>query len=382
VSRRLCDHPVEGRPLRVALVLWSGQIGGAESVTGELARALAAHGAEPSVLFILDSEALGERLYGSGVPHAALGFRRGREVLRAPRRFARAVGGLGADVAILVEAGWFAAALRGGGHRAPIIGVEHGSRLQLHKLGLGQRLVRGSALALGMEACSALVGVSEYVTARIPKGLRKKPIVCIPNGVELERFSPRSNGAHCDEHTVIGCAARLIEGKGIEDAVRALAQPRLAQATLRVAGDGPHLEALQGLARSLGVDSRTEFLGTVLDMPSFWRRTDVAVAPSTTVVESFGMAAVEAMACGKPVVVTDNGGLAEVVVDEETGRVVPRGDVVALTAALADYIENPERRVREGAAGRRRCEKRYAIEGTAARYLELCADLLTSRRRS
>jgi glycosyltransferase involved in cell wall biosynthesis len=149
---------------------------------------------------------------------------------------------------------------------------------------------------------------------------------------------------------------------------------------LRIAGDGELLEALKARARSLGLDSRTEFLGAVLDMPSFWRSTDIAVAPSRDVVESFGMSAVEAMACSKPVVATDNGGLTEVVADGETGRIVPRGDVPALVSALDEYIDDPERRAEHGSAGRRRCELNYAIDHTAERYLGLCSELLISAK--
>ena len=91
-----------------------------------------------------------------------------------------------------------------------------------------------------------------------------------PNGVDLERFSPE-NGVAQRQDVIVGCAARLVEGKGIEDVLEAFADPRLSQARLRIAGDGEQLEALQARARSLGIDSRTEFVGAVVDMPSFWR---------------------------------------------------------------------------------------------------------------
>ena len=379
--RSAYEHPLENRPLRIVLVLWGGYLGGAESFTGELARAIAAGGAETSVLFILDGLALGERLEREGIHHSALHLGRGREIVLAPRRFARAVTGLGADVAILVEAGWFPAVLRVGGFREPIVGVEHGSSLQLGRHSPIQRAVRATALRMGMNACSAVVGVSRYMVSRISSGRpRHQRVVCIPNGVDLERFSPRNGGEH-GQDMVVGCAARLVKGKGVEDVLEALADPRLGRVKLRVAGDGEQLQALRARARSLGVDSRTEFLGAVLDMPSFWRSTDLAVAPSREVVESFGMSAVEAMACGKPVVATENGGLAEVVADGETGRIVSRGDVPALVSAIGAYLEDGERRAAHGAAGRRRCELNYAIDHTAARYVALCSDLVSARGR-
>ena len=73
-----------------------------------------------------------------------------------------------------------------------------------------------------------------------------------------------------------------------------------------------------------------EFTGWTDDMPSFWRVCDIAVMPSDTCIESFGMAAVEAMACARPVVVTENGALPELVDDGITGFVVSPRDVGAL----------------------------------------------------
>ena len=101
-------------------------------------------------------------------------------------------------------------------------------------------------------------------------------------------------------------------------------------------------------AQANGVATRTEFLGEVLDMPAFWRSVDVALSPSTVAIESFGMAAVEAMACGRPVVASDNGALPSIVADGETGRVVAPGDVSGLAAALADYANDAELRAEHG----------------------------------
>ena len=375
-------HPLEDRPLRPALVLWGGYIGGAEAFTADLARAIQAQGAEPAIVFILEGAALAERLDRSDIPHAALGLRRGRAVLRTRRRFAETVSAQGSDAAILVETGYLAAALRSGGYPGPIIGIEHGSLLQAHRLGAWKRVIRSVDRLSGRKACSAVVAVSEYMDKQITAGGLHRRVVCIPNGVDLKRFSPSANGATSRPENVdlvIGCAARLVEGKGVEDVLQALAHPSLRRARLRIAGDGPRLRALKKFARLLEIDARTDFLGIVLDMPAFWRSADVAVVPSNGAVESFGMAAVEAMACAKAVVVTNSGALPDIVADQETGRVVPAGDIAALASALDEYARDPARRARHGSNGRRRCEEHYAIEQTASRYLGLCAELIRVR---
>jgi glycosyltransferase involved in cell wall biosynthesis len=377
-------HPFVERPLRPALVLWSGFIGGAETFTADLARAMQARGAEPAVVFVLKGAPLNDRLNHFGIPNSALGLRRGRAVLHAPRRLARAVSASGSDIAILVESGYLAAALRVGGYKAPIIGIEHGSLLQMQRLHPLMRLIRAADRVSGSKACSAVVAVSEYMTERVSIRRPRRRVVCIPNGVDLDRFSPATNGGTPggeDSAIVIGCAARLVDGKGVEDVIQALAHPSLDRARLRIAGDGPRLGALKALARSLAVDARAEFLGPVLDMPAFWRSTDVAVVPSNGAVESFGMAAVEAMACAKPVVVSDSGALPDLVVDGETGRVVRAGDVTALTRAIGSYVQNSTERICHGLNARQRCERHFALDQSASRYLELCAQLVRERAR-
>jgi glycosyltransferase involved in cell wall biosynthesis len=201
-------------------------------------------------------------------------------------------------------------------------------------------------------------------------------VLCIPNGIDLARFTPDGTSSGLGDELVIGCASRLIEGKGIEDAIAALARPSLARAVLRIAGTGPLEAPLRELARSVDVEGRVEFSGRVLDMPAFWRSVDVAVVPSNQWIESFGMVALEAMACARPVVVTRNGALTSLVKDGQTGIVVPPADVDALAGALAAYGRDTALRDRHGWAGRRRCEEQFSIERTALRYLELCAELI------
>jgi len=140
---------------------------------------------------------------------------------------------------------------------------------------------------------------------------------------------------------------------------------------LRIAGDGPAREMLQELADELGVNGAVEFTGWTLDMPSFWRECDLAVMPSDGSVESFGMAAVEAMACARPVVATANGALPELVDDGVTGLLVPRGDRVALADALVTLTRDSERRRAAGRAARARCEQRFDIRDCAASYVKL-----------
>jgi glycosyltransferase involved in cell wall biosynthesis len=372
-------HPFEERPLRVLHILWGGALGGAQNFTADLAAAMQAQGAEQAILFVLDAGDLAERLDRFGITHSALGLQRGRTVVGTPRRLAQMARATDPDVAILTSSGYLAASLRAGGFRAPVIAIEHGSLLQLDQLSPFARWKYKADRMSGARVCNAVVPVSEYIEERLDLMRLRRRIVCIPNGVDLERFSPtaaRGSGHGGTDEIKIGCAARLVEGKGIEDAITALEHRSLEHARLRVAGAGPLLEPLKSLAGSRPVAKRVEFLGAVLDMPGFWQSIDVALVPSNGLIESFGMVAIEAMACGKPAVVTDSGALPDIVSDGETGRVVRAGDVGGLASALAGYAHDPAIRAQHGLNGRRRCEARFGIDRTATRYLELCVDLV------
>ncbi|MFM6848394.1 MAG: glycosyltransferase, partial [Terrabacter sp.] len=113
----------------------------------------------------------------------------------------------------------------------------------------------------------------------------------------------------------------------------------------RVAGDGPDRRRLEELAATLGVADRVEFVGSLEPerLPDFYRSLDVLAVPSLTTpswVEQYGRVAMEAMACGVPVVVSDSGALPEVVGDAAV--VVTEGDEAALAKALAAIVRDPD----------------------------------------
>ena len=116
----------------------------------------------------------------------------------------------------------------------------------------------------------------------------------------------------------------------------------------------------RGARFQLGIDHRTEFVGASPhdEVPSWLNRLDIYVAPSR-LSESFGVAVIEASACGLPVIVSDVGGLPEVVRDGETGLVVPRENVPALQAALRRLLLDPALRQRLGRNGRAHVAREY-----------------------
>jgi len=337
-----------------------------------------------SVVFVTRSEPLSQHLESLGVPFAALGLSRGRAVLRHPRKIARLVEETGGDCAFVISSGYLAAALRAGGYDGAILAVEHGTILQVEGLPFVRRLIRRLDRASGLWACDSEIAVSEFVRGVLVRRRHVEPLLCIENGVDLERFRPASVDparARSDE-LVVGCAARLVPGKGVADLLRGLALvPGSERVVVQVAGEGPERPALEALAAALGLDERARFLGYVPDMPAFWRSCDVASVPTRELVESFSIAAVEAMACAIPVIASRRGALPDVVVDGVTGTLVDAGDVDGLGAAIGAYASDPALRQAHGAAARERCEELYGIERTAAAYARVCSEVHRRRAR-
>jgi glycosyltransferase involved in cell wall biosynthesis len=355
-------------PRRLALVLWHGYLGGAETFTVALARALREKGADAQIVFVGDPASLTHRVHAAAVPFETLGLSRGRSVLRHPRKLARTVTHAGADGAILVEGGYLGAALRLGGYRGKIVAVEHGAILMTQRMQTHRQLVHRLSRLSGERAIDVHVAVSDYVFRRI-QGSRR-PVVTISNGIDLTMYRPPSHERRSRD-LVIGCMARLVPGKGVDDLLCASAQLQDPHIQLRIAGGGPERPQLEAFAARLGVSQHTEFLGWVSDTSAFWRSCDVAVVPSSQWIESFGLTAAEAMASGRPVIATRNGGLSEVVADDITGFIVPANDPRAIAASLRRYLDDRRLADAHGAAARRRCEERFDVRRCADSYLAL-----------
>ena len=180
--------------------------------------------------------------------------------------------------------------------------------------------------------------------------------VIIPSGVSLERYRRPLETASGGQDLTIGFVARLVEVKGVLDLLEAVALvvTRFPRARLVLVGDGPLREAVLERIQTLGLTSHVELLGRLEDPAPALRGFDLFVLPSHN--EGMGRAAVEAMAAGLPVVATCVGGLPDVVVDGETGLLVPPHDPQALAEALTRLLEDPDLRGRMGLAGQIRAE--------------------------
>jgi glycosyltransferase involved in cell wall biosynthesis len=158
--------------------------------------------------------------------------------------------------------------------------------------------------------------------------------------------------------------SRLTGQKGIDVAIRALAALP-GDVVLVVLGEGPDRASLERLARELGVEQRVFLLGRVPDVAAWLRRAEVFVHPARW--EGFGLAVLEAMLAGLPVVATRVSSLPELVVDGETGLLVAADDAAALAAAVSSALDQPAL----GNAGHTRARAEFSVARMADRHVAL-----------
>jgi rhamnosyl/mannosyltransferase len=172
---------------------------------------------------------------------------------------------------------------------------------------------------------------------------------------------------------------RMVGYKGVEILIRAL--PGLPGKAIFV-GEGPLLSRMQHLAADLGLEERAIFTGDIEseELIALYHACDVLVLPSVSRNEAFGVVQIEAMTCGKPVVSTNiqGSGVPWVNRHEETGLVVPAGDVAALHGALEQLLHDPALRASLGAQGRQRVMTEFTLERMVSRMLAVYQDVTSA----
>ncbi|RAK58188.1 glycosyl transferase [Phenylobacterium deserti] len=236
-----------------------------------------------------------------------------------------------------------------------------------------------------------VIANSEYTRDHIlaEHGLDPAKMVTIPRGVDLERFDPaqvsdervtelqRAWGlAASDARTKILLAGRLTRIKGhltiIEAAAKLKAQG-LSDFVILFAGDDQgRVEYRQELISAIaaaGLQQEIRIVGHCSDMPAAYLLSDLAILP-TIVPESFGRAAVEPQAMGRPVIASSHGGTTETVVGGVTGWLAAPGDAEAWAVALRQAIAlGPDGRARMGKAGAERSRRLYSVDAMCAATL-------------
>lgn len=249
--------------------------------------------------------------------------------------------------------------------------------------------------ALGSRAFYFFMNFSEYwianssATARDIQSHAKRPVRVIPNGLDLvvfDQMAKANDGSKeiCNfgansfkvamiagltpwkNHAAFIKVAQLVSAKR-EDIVFFLAG----------SGDPEYLSELERLAQDTGVADRMKFLGHVENIPGFLKTIDLLV--HTTDREPFGRVLIEAMAARLPVVAFNSGGAAEIILNGETGVLIPPGNLEAMADAVSRLMDDPLLRRRMGETGRKRVEKHYTLERHCLAVITLYAEVVDSR---
>ncbi|ODT65277.1 MAG: group 1 glycosyl transferase [Pelagibacterium sp. SCN 63-23] len=249
--------------------------------------------------------------------------------------------------------------------------------------------VRGNLMAADQVASTSHIMAKQ--TLQVAPGLGQ--IAITPFGVETSQFVPTDDRVKApDAPIVIGSVKTLAPKYGIDTLINAVAlliddlkvdRPDLAsRIRLRLVGGGPQADALKALAMERGIAGVSEFRGSVAhrEIPAQLQDLDIYAALSRLDSESFGVAILEAGACGLPVVVSDAGGLPEVVLNGETGIVVPRNSPAAAAEALRKLVLDRGLHQRIGIAGRNHVATRYEWNSCVGAMIALYERVISQNR--
>lgn len=222
---------------------------------------------------------------------------------------------------------------------------------------------------------------TSHVMAKETKKYTNKKIMITPFGVDTSAFKGQER-AGIDSRFIIGNVKTLSPKYGIDILIRAYKiiverNPKM-HTSLVIIGDGPCRKEYEYLAEKLGLQDLIQFRGKVPNnkLPEYYNNFSVFVSTSVSNSESFGVVAVEAMACECPVVTSDADGFTEVVEDGQTGFIVPKKDVEATAKAIQKFIDEPDLRATMGKKGRERVLALYDWNDNVRTMLEIYNEIL------
>lgn len=258
-----------------------------------------------------------------------------------------------------------------------IVTTLHGTDITL----VGQDPSYYTLTKFSIEQSDAVTAVSAYLRDETYRafGCGQCDLRVIPNFISTTDYHPPSDDS-CRKklapkgHRVLVHVSNFRAVKRVGDVVKVFAGVREKMpATLVLVGDGPDRDAAEQQVDGLGLRKDVRFLGKVESVGDVLRGSDLFLLPSAT--ESFGLAALEAMACAVPVVASDAGGIPEVVEEGKTGYLAPPGDVATMVARALQVLQDPaeHERLKRNAAAR---ALEFAADHVVPRYEQVYEEVL------
>lgn len=216
--------------------------------------------------------------------------------------------------------------------------------------------------------------------------LLDKKMITIYNGIEISNVAlsvdlvqKKKDIGYKNNEMIVGTVGRLDPVKNYKVLLRsaAIITQDMPNVKFLFVGDGPAAEGLKSLTQELGLNSRVIFLGQREDVPELLKIMDVFALPSLS--EGLSKAILEAMAAGLPVVATNVGGNPELVIENQTGFLVPSGDPQGLANAIIYLLKNHEQAKRMGMSGQEMVRQHFSLEKMIKSYENLYLSLLTDK---
>lgn len=238
----------------------------------------------------------------------------------------------------------------------------------------------------GIESSDGVTAVSEWLRRETVESLEiVHPIEVIHNFVDPKRFQKTRSKMICEGFAtrgekILGHISNFRPVKRVMDVLEIfLRVSQRIPSRLVMVGDGPERSRAESFCRERRIADRVLFLGNVPNLEEVVGSFDLFLLPSET--ESFGMAALEALASEVPVVASETGGLPEVVTDGVNGYLLPVGSVEAMADAAVEILADEERHHRFGLAGRAAAEERFHVDRVVPHYISFYETVMGNERR-
>jgi len=233
-----------------------------------------------------------------------------------------------------------------------------------------------------MEKSCAVTAVSDWLRDETMREFNlEKPVRTIYNFIDPEKFNgtPVARNCFSDGHEkIVMHISNFRAVKRVTDVVRAFRKILdHVDARLLMVGEGPERMASVRVAKQLGIEDRVRYLGNHEDIQNLLPCADLVFQPSEH--ESFGLVALEAMACRVPVLATDSGGVREVVTHGEHGYLTEVGDIEAMARYAVEILSNPFLAAEMGQKGRAAALARFNRDAIISQYEALYEEVIQAR---
>jgi N-acetyl-alpha-D-glucosaminyl L-malate synthase BshA len=274
--------------------------------------------------------------------------------------------------------------LAANGRRLPFVTTLHGTDITL--VGLDRSYLPITRYAI--QESDGVTSVSQYLKDKTVEEFGvTRPIEVVPNFVNCDVYMPIKDEAAraaarlrlaAPDEAILMHLSNFRPVKRVVDVVRIFAQVvRERPAQLVLVGDGPERSAAEWLAHDLGIHSRIHFMGKQERVNELLPLADLLLMPSEQ--ESFGLAALEAMACKVPAISTRVGGISELIDDGVTGLLYPVGDVGAMALGVLELLQDRERLEAMREAARWTARKRFCASLVVPQYVRYYESVLSSQ---